>query len=53
MQRTRISPGVLQPASLKTGTCPGYHNSGEGRPTSDYDWLDWASWEAAYSVSSN
>jgi hypothetical protein len=39
--------GVFQPASLKIGICPDYKNSGKRHPTSDFDWLDWASWEAA------
>jgi hypothetical protein len=50
--RARVSPvsvnfGVLQPRPpLKIGICSDYQISGEGRPTSDFDWLDRASREA-------
>jgi hypothetical protein len=37
---------LFHPASLKIGICPVYKNSDERDPTSDFDWLDWRSWEA-------
>jgi hypothetical protein len=44
---------MFQSAFLKRGNCLGLKNSGERSPTSDFDWLDWASWEAAKFDSSN
>jgi hypothetical protein len=32
---------MFQPASLDIGICRGLHISGERRPTSDFDWLDY------------
>jgi hypothetical protein len=38
---------VFQQAFLKIGICMVLQISGERHVPLDFDWLDWASWEAA------